>query len=175
MANLTFRSILANRSKMKATILALVALLFSTLVPGTATAVVQGGCCATVLGACVTICNDPDGCTGNADCDVVESKGAIEQIASVLTSLDPGDKQVIRRRLALNLGYRVDGLEPVPFKLKLRKQGHSHSHPDDFLGRCPKGTVASPFEMPIYDKDGLFVVGFRTVWFCIPEDLEPAG
>ena len=36
---------------------------------------------------------------------------------------------------------------------------------------CPEGTVLTPFEMPIYDKaTGLFVVGFRTVYFCISED-----
>ena len=29
--------------------------------------------------------------------------------------------------------------------------------------------------MPIYDADGLFVVGYETVWVCIPDDLEPAG
>jgi len=42
--------------------------------------------------------------------------------------------------------------------------------------RCPDGTFLSPFEMPIYDdNDGLFVVGYETVWFCLPDDLEPAG
>lgn len=159
----------------KTTILSLLAVLFSCLVPGTANAVVQGGCCATVHGVCVTICNRAGGCTGNADCNVAESKGTLEQIADALTSLEPGVDQVVRRRLALDLGYRVEGHEPVPLRLKLRKGGTSPSHSGDFLGRCPEGTVASPFEMPIYDEDdGLFVVGFKTVWFCIPEDLEPA-
>ncbi|MGH8611228.1 MAG: hypothetical protein ACREYF_04040 [Gammaproteobacteria bacterium] len=41
--------------------------------------------------------------------------------------------------------------------------------------RCPSGTFLSPFDMPIYDDEGLFVVGYQTVWFCLPEDLEPAG
>lgn len=40
---------------------------------------------------------------------------------------------------------------------------------------CPEGYHLSPFEMPIYDGDGRFVVGYETVWFCIPDDLEPAG
>lgn len=40
---------------------------------------------------------------------------------------------------------------------------------------CPPGYHLSPFEMPIYDEAGLFVVGYETVWFCIPDDLEPAG
>jgi hypothetical protein len=39
--------------------------------------------------------------------------------------------------------------------------------------RCPEGTFLSPFEEPIYD--GLFVVGHETVWYCLPDDLEPAG
>lgn len=38
---------------------------------------------------------------------------------------------------------------------------------------CPAGHHLSPFDMPIYD--GLWVVGHETVWFCIPDDLEPAG
>jgi hypothetical protein len=39
--------------------------------------------------------------------------------------------------------------------------------------RCPEGTFLSPFEQPIYE--GLFVVGYETVWYCLPDDLEPAG
>jgi hypothetical protein len=43
-------------------------------------------------------------------------------------------------------------------------------------GNCPAGTTLSPFEMPIYDDDkGYFVVGYETVWFCLPNDLEPEG
>ncbi len=43
------------------------------------------------------------------------------------------------------------------------------------LINCPKGSTPSPFEMPIYDDDGWFVVGYETVWFCIPDDFEPQG
>ena len=39
---------------------------------------------------------------------------------------------------------------------------------------CPAGSVVTPFEMPVYDKAGLFVVCYKTVSVCIPEDLEPA-
>lgn len=46
--------------------------------------------------------------------------------------------------------------------------------PGGFIN-CPPGYHPSPFDMPIYDDDGLFVVGYETVWFCIPDDLEPAG
>ena len=46
--------------------------------------------------------------------------------------------------------------------------------PDGFAS-CPEGSYLSPFEMPIYDADGRFVVGYETVWYCIPDDLEPAG
>ena len=45
----------------------------------------------------------------------------------------------------------------------------------DGLANCPAGYHLSPFEMPVYDENGLFVVGYETVWFCIPDDLEPAG
>lgn len=50
-----------------------------------------------------------------------------------------------------------------------------HAGPTDLVARCPEGTFLSPFEMPIYDDAGLFVVGYETVWFCLPDDLEPAG
>jgi len=40
---------------------------------------------------------------------------------------------------------------------------------------CPGGTFASPFEQPIYDDEGLFVVDYETVWYCLPNDLEPEG
>jgi hypothetical protein len=29
--------------------------------------------------------------------------------------------------------------------------------------------------MPVYDEDGLFVVCYKKVPFCIPENLEPEG
>jgi len=35
---------------------------------GSSKLIPQGGCCATVLGSCVTICNRVGGCTGNSDC-----------------------------------------------------------------------------------------------------------
>jgi hypothetical protein len=44
-----------------------------------------------------------------------------------------------------------------------------------FGTKCPAGTFLSPFQQPIYDEDGLFVVGFETVWYCLPDDLRPAG
>ena len=40
---------------------------------------------------------------------------------------------------------------------------------------CPGGTVATAFDQPIYDDDGLFVIGSETVWYCVPADLEPEG
>ncbi|HEX7276731.1 MAG TPA: hypothetical protein VF244_05095 [Acidimicrobiales bacterium] len=48
------------------------------------------------------------------------------------------------------------------------------SGPTGFIS-CAAGYHPSPFEMPIYDADGRFVIGHKTVWFCIPDDLEPAG
>ncbi|MGQ0678657.1 MAG: hypothetical protein ACT4OM_03200 [Actinomycetota bacterium] len=43
------------------------------------------------------------------------------------------------------------------------------------LADCPAGSTLMPFDKPIYDNKGLFVIGYETVWFCIPDDLEPAG
>jgi hypothetical protein len=40
---------------------------------------------------------------------------------------------------------------------------------------CPEGTVLILWNKPIYDADGLFVVGWELVPYCVPEDLEPAG
>ena len=74
---------------------------------------------------------------------------------------------------------------PPPFKLQ-RRTGHGHK-PLGFAGQlCPAGTVASSFPMPVYDPigpdgvsgtadDGLFVDHYETVWYCLPEDLEPEG
>lgn len=61
---------------------------------------------------------------------------------------------------------------PPPFRLK-RNTGESPNIGG--IVECPAGSALSPFMMPIYDKDGLFVVDFETVWFCLPKDLEPAG
>ncbi|MGH8606421.1 MAG: hypothetical protein ACREX9_03070 [Gammaproteobacteria bacterium] len=66
--------------------------------------------------------------------------------------------------------------DPAP-PLKLRQRTDDDKDPNPVFGnRCPLGTFLSPFDMPIYDdEEGLFVVGYETVWFCLPEDLEPAG
>lgn len=45
----------------------------------------------------------------------------------------------------------------------------------ELVARCPAGSVLTPFDMPIYDESGLFVVDLETVWVCVPADLEPAG
>ena len=63
--------------------------------------------------------------------------------------------------------------DPRPFKLTRGSGGGTR--PTGFVDRCPTGTALSPFPMPIYDQSALFVTGFRTVWYCLPEDLEPAG
>lgn len=63
----------------------------------------------------------------------------------------------------------------TPLKLRLRPLETSNSRPTGFADRCPLGTVLTPYDMPIYDVPGLFVIGYETVWFCLPEDLEPAG
>ncbi|MEO0536563.1 MAG: hypothetical protein AAF215_22125 [Cyanobacteria bacterium P01_A01_bin.123] len=40
---------------------------------------------------------------------------------------------------------------------------------------CPEGTHLVMFDQPIYDEEGLFVVGYEPVPYCIDDDLEPAG
>lgn len=60
--------------------------------------------------------------------------------------------------------------------LAIEDQHRRINRPGELTGvTCPEGTFASPFEMPIYDDQGQFVVGYETVWFCLPGDLEPAG
>ena len=65
----------------------------------------------------------------------------------------------------------------APLKLKLRPLVEINEFgPTKYAARCPLGTILTPYDMPIYDEEtGLFVVGYETVWFCLPEDLEPAG
>lgn len=62
----------------------------------------------------------------------------------------------------------------VKFKLQQSKVGRGLDNLG-FVAPCASGTFLSPFQMPIYDENGLFVVGYKTVWFCIPNDLEPEG
>ena len=61
--------------------------------------------------------------------------------------------------------------------LKLRKPTtHGHLGPTEVIvDRCPEDTVLTPYDMPIYDEDGLFVIGYKKTWFCLPVDLEPEG
>jgi hypothetical protein len=65
--------------------------------------------------------------------------------------------------------------------LKLRVKGPIDDKPTHrpsnrrWAQRCPLGSSLSPFDMPIYGEDGFFVVGFKTVWMCLPEDVVPAG
>jgi hypothetical protein len=40
---------------------------------------------------------------------------------------------------------------------------------------CPEGEVLVMFDMPVYDANGLFIVGYVPVPFCVDEDLEPVG
>lgn len=43
------------------------------------------------------------------------------------------------------------------------------------VARCPEGTVLTPWDQPIYDENGLFVIGSKKVFYCLPEDLQPQG
>lgn len=49
------------------------------------------------------------------------------------------------------------------------------SGPDGFVNPCPQGTTGIWWDMPVYDDDGLFVIGYVMTWWCIPDDLQPAG
>ena len=40
---------------------------------------------------------------------------------------------------------------------------------------CPEGTYKVMFKMPIYDDNGLFVIGHKLVPYCIDENTVPAG
>jgi len=77
------------------------------------------------------------------------------------------------QQCAKALGYHLIKRKPVPLILQYAKTKRRSVIKDIFAGRCPVGTVPSQFDMPIYD--GLFVTGFEKVWFCLDEDLEPAG
>ena len=47
--------------------------------------------------------------------------------------------------------------------------------PNKLKIKCAKGTVSVLYDMPVYDEDGLFVVCYKKVPFCIPKNLEPEG
>lgn len=63
-----------------------------------------------------------------------------------------------------------------PARFQLQRNTGTRLVPQFFAARCPEGTELSPFPMPIYDDEtGLFVIGFKTVWYCLSTELEPAG
>jgi len=75
-----------------------------------------------------------------------------------------------------NKSHVTDPIRILKLKTKAREDARTaFPAATSFAPRCPAGTVLSPFDMPIYDESGLFVVGFETVWVCVPADLEPAG
>ncbi|MEX2963886.1 hypothetical protein [Microbulbifer sp. TYP-18] len=43
------------------------------------------------------------------------------------------------------------------------------------MNPCPSGTIEIWWDMPVYDRDGLFVIDSIPARFCLPVDLEPAG
>ncbi len=51
----------------------------------------------------------------------------------------------------------------------------NQSHPSTITIACPEGWVLTWYEQPIYDEEGLFVIGWEKVSMCLPEDLEPVG
>lgn len=75
-----------------------------------------------------------------------------------------------------NASHVADPIRSLKLKTKPPTSGRTaHSAVSLFGARCPVGSALSPFDMPIYDDDGLFVVGFETIWVCLPANLEPAG
>ena len=68
--------------------------------------------------------------------------------------------------------------EPIKegaFKLVERRDSTPPRGPGDLVNRCPDDTTLTPVDMPVYDEEGLFVVGHKIVWFCLPDDLQPEG
>ena len=48
--------------------------------------------------------------------------------------------------------------------------------PTQILGQpCPEGQILIMWDKPIYDEQGLFVIGHEKVPVCIPENTQPAG
>lgn len=65
---------------------------------------------------------------------------------------------------------------PSGGQLRLVQPPSRPNHVPPVIGSpCPEGTHLSPFDQPIYDEAGLFVVGYETVWYCLPDNREPAG
>ena len=108
--------------------------------------------------------------------------GMLAACASADDSGEPSGQQVqaaVTDRVALqrtpdNSKSCADGISGL--KLRQRPEpGGVPQGPDDIGSKCPEGTFLSPFEMPIYDSDGKFVIGYETVYYCLPIGLEPAG
>jgi hypothetical protein len=82
--------------------------------------------------------------------------------------------------LSLAVAAAADS-EPVPTKLAVTKATPPTRTPPTVPGtvfgvECGEDEVLVPFDVPIYDPvHGWWVIGWETAWFCVPEDLEPAG
>jgi len=75
-----------------------------------------------------------------------------------------------------NKNHATDPIRTLKLKTKFVPSGRfAPSGATSFGARCPAGSVLSPFDMPIYDDQGLFVIGLESVWVCVPANLEPAG
>ncbi|MEZ5584851.1 MAG: hypothetical protein R3F37_20655 [Candidatus Competibacteraceae bacterium] len=81
------------------------------------------------------------------------------------------DTGFLTSKTGLEKDSRVKGLKIRPDA----KGWPSCNNEPGLVARCPAGSVATPFEIQVYDEAGLFVVCYETVSVCIPEDMEPAG
>ncbi len=64
---------------------------------------------------------------------------------------------------------------PQSIQMQRRPTSRPPAGPSRLTVGCGPDQVMSSWEKPIYDDQGLFVVGWETVSTCIPKDLEPAG
>ncbi|NCJ05858.1 hypothetical protein GS597_04900 [Synechococcales cyanobacterium C] len=80
--------------------------------------------------------------------------------------------------LALSLRAAPSSFLPeAPQSLQIRR-GSTRPRPlgpSNLTNGCSPDEFMSFWDKPIYDADGLFVVGWEKVSICLPKDLEPAG
>ncbi len=77
--------------------------------------------------------------------------------------------------LLVSFGNAEDPRRQDPHKFQSGDGGRQWGGPGDFVSKCASDEVLTAVEVPIYDDEGLFVIGWKTVWMCIPAGLEPAG
>ena len=91
-------------------------------------------------------------------------------VASLLATIIPMSANAVPSVIAQHQSSRFQS-RPSKTEPQRRPAGGSQS----FVQNCPEGQKIVMWKKPIYDEQGLFIVGHKEVPVCVPIDAKPAG